>query len=449
MGRFLFPSFPREFETEFSRRYNEDAAPVARIALMFGVAVYLAFYVWDRVVDIDNSTKTLMIRILVVALAIVALSLPRRMFVRNLQLIMVACITVAGLAHAAIMTTLRDGLLHGIPGVVLILMYNFVFFRLLFLPSLITGIIITAAHEEAVRYSLPIDFIIVENFFIVATLISGSAVAYLLESLFRTQFLTDKQLNSERMRTNELIESLFPARIAERLKAGETCIAESHGEVSVLFSDLVGFTSLTKKLSPGQLVDVLSDYFSMLDQLTEKHEIEKIKTIGDAYMVVSGLTDEGRNTAEHIADFALEMVQSIHEYAEKHDFPMALRVGISTGQVISGVIGLKKPSFDLWGETVNLASRMESHSEPGYIQVSEATYWRLHEKYDFARRGTIDVKGVGKVETFFLLSKKAERKIAAPAASAPAAWPDDTRAVAMATAIGETSGVDTAPEPDP
>jgi class 3 adenylate cyclase len=447
MRNILFPSFPKELEAEFSRRYNEDAAPVARIALMFGIAVYLAFYFWDRVIDIDNSPKTLMIRIVVVLSAIAGLSLPRRIFSRHLQLIMITCITGAGLAHAAIMSILKDGLIHGIPGVVLILMYNFVFFRLLFFPSLVAGIIITVAHEEAVRHTLTTDFIIVENFFIVATLISGSAVSYLLDSLFRTQFLTNKQLDSERMRTNGLIESLFPARIAERLKAGETCIAESHGEVSVLFSDLVGFTSLTKKLSPGQLIDVLSDYFSMLDRLTEKHEIEKIKTIGDAYMVVSGLADEGRNTAEHIADFALEMVRSIHEYAEKHDFPLALRAGISTGQVISGVIGLKKPSFDLWGETVNLASRMESHSEPGHIQVSEATYWRLHEKYDFTRRGAIEVKGVGKVETFFLLRKKAEGIIAAPASS-PYAWPDDTRPAAVA-AVGEGSDAGTALEPDP
>src|SRR5262249_18631818 len=148
------------------------------------------------------------------------------------------------------------------------------------------------------------------------------------------------------------------------------------------------------------------DYFSMLDVLTEKHGVEKIKTVGDAYMVASGLGYEHENSAEHIADFALDMIKAIRDYAERHHFPMALRIGISTGQVVSGVLGLKKPLFDVWGDTVNLASRMESHSEAGQIQVSEATYWRLQENYDFVARGAIEVKGVGPVETYFLLGRK-------------------------------------------
>ena len=408
MGKILFPSFPPELEAEFSRSYNRDAATVARVALMLGGIVFLSFYVWDRVLDVNNSLVSLVLRLAVAASAAAALAIPRSVFVRHFQPIMVAVITGAGLAHASIMSIINNGMMNGIAGVVLVLMYNFVFFRLRFLPSMVGGIIITAAHEAAIFCCLPVDEIIVQNLFIVFTLISGAAVSYLLESLFRTQFLTNRQLDAERRRANGLIETLFPARIAERLKAGEKVIAESHGEASVLFSDLVGFTTLTEKLSPGQLVEVLNDYFSMLDQLTEKHGVEKIKTIGDAYMVVAGLSDTERNTTEHIADFALEMRETMRNYAERHHFPLALRIGISTGQVISGVIGLKKPSFDLWGETVNLASRMESHSEHGQIQVSETTYWRLHERYELSCRGTIDVKGLGRVETYFLLGKKVE-----------------------------------------
>ncbi len=149
----------------------------------------------------------------------------------------------------------------------------------------------------------------------------------------------------------------------------------------------------------------------MLDDLTEKHGVEKIKTVGDAYMVASGLNYERDNSAEHIADFALDMVESIREYAERHHFPLAMRVGISTGQVVSGVIGLKKPLFDVWGDTVNLASRMESTSEAGQIQVSEATYWRLHERYQLLPRGVIEVKGVGSVETYYLTGRKAAETV--------------------------------------
>ena len=418
MGKILFPSFPRELEAEFSSSYNVDAGTFTWVALILGTLVFLSFYVgFDRVLDIDNSLATLAIRIGMVATAMVVAVLPRPIFVRYLQSIMMTLVTAVGLAYVAIMLILRGGLMQGTAGTVLILMYNFVFFRLRFIPSLVAGIIITAAHEEAIRYALPTNMVFVQNFFVVLTLISGAAISYLLESRFRTQFLTNRQLDAERLRANGLIEALFPARIAERLKAGEKVIPESHGEASVLFSDLVGFTTLTEKLSPGQLVEVLNDYFSMLDRLTEKHGVEKIKTIGDAYMVVSGLSEMGRNTAEHIADFALEMREAIQRYAEQHNFPLALRIGISTGQVISGVIGLKKPSFDLWGETVNLASRMESHSEPGQIQVSETTYWRLHERYELTCRGGIEVKGLGRVETYFLQGKKAEAGGVAPVPS--------------------------------
>jgi class 3 adenylate cyclase len=256
------------------------------------------------------------------------------------------------------------------------------------------------------RFFLSFDLVIVYNFFLVSTLVSGAAVTYLLEGLFRREFLKSKELAAERAKSDNLIEGLFPARVAQRLKAGEATVAESHGEATILFSDLVGFTTLTRKLAPGHLVEVLTDYFSMLDALTEKHGVEKIKTVGDAYMVASGLNYERENSAEHIADFALEMVQAVRAYAERHHFPLAMRVGISTGQVVSGVIGVKKPLFDVWGDTVNLASRMESTSEAGQIQVSEATYWRLHESYELVPRGPIEVKGVGAVETFFLMGRK-------------------------------------------
>ena len=414
MGKYLYPWFPAELETEFLRKYDQDSAKVARTTLMLGGLVYCAFYIWDRVIDVDHSLETLLIRVIVALVILSGLLIPRHIFVRHLQKIVSGQIVFAGLAHVGILSLIKDGFVLGMPGVILVLMYNFVFFRLLFLPSTVGGLIVLAAHDFVMtKYFLPTDLVVAYNFFLVSTLVSGAAVTYLLEGLFRSEFLKTKQLDaerakadSERVKADNLIESLFPARIAQKLKAGEETVAESHGEATILFSDLVGFTNLTRRLAPGHLVEVLTDYFSMLDALTEKHGVEKIKTVGDAYMVASGLNYEHENSAEHIANFALEMVEAIRDYAERHHFPLAMRVGISTGQVVSGVIGLKKPLFDVWGDTVNLASRMESHSEAGQIQVSEATYWRLHEKYDLVPRGAIEVKGVGSVETFFLIGRK-------------------------------------------
>jgi class 3 adenylate cyclase len=244
------------------------------------------------------------------------------------------------------------------------------------------------------------------DWFLFSGLVAGGIITYFIERLSRSQFLIGKDLELERRRTDALVKNLLPVRIADRLKAGEKIIAESHGEATVLFADLVGFSSLTKRLSPGHLVEILNDIFSLLDDLTERHGVEKIKTIGDAYMVVAGAGVTRTNAAAAVAEFALDMISQIKSYAEKHDLPLALRVGISTGSVISGVIGTKKLSFDLWGETVNLASRMETNSEGGQIQVSETTFWRLHTHYDFSERRRIAVQGLGEVETYFLLSRK-------------------------------------------
>jgi adenylate cyclase len=419
MGKFLYPWFPPALEAQFRRHYNQQSANVARYSMVLGGIVYCAFFIWDRVVDAGHSLETLAIRVVVAFLIVSVLLVPRRIFVRYLQELVSFAVVSAGLAHVVILSIIKEGFVVGMPGVILVLMYNFVFFRLLFIPSAIGGLLVLTAHDLVMsRYFLPTDLVVAYNFFLVATFVSGATVTYVLEGLFRREFIKTKELDAarakadgERAKADNLIDSMFPGRVAERLKAGETTVAESHGEATILFSDLVGFTTLTRKLAPGHLVEVLTDYFSMLDDLTEKHGVEKIKTVGDAYMVASGLNYERDNSAEHIADFALDMVESIREYAERHHFPLAMRVGISTGQVVSGVIGLKKPLFDVWGDTVNLASRMESTSEAGQIQISEATYWRLHERYQLLPRGVIEVKGVGSVETYYLTGRKAAETV--------------------------------------
>jgi adenylate cyclase len=150
---------------------------------------------------------------------------------------------------------------------------------------------------------------------------------------------------------------------------------------------------------------VLNEIFSVFDSLAQKWGVEKIKTIGDAYMVVCGL-EHRSNCAEPVADFALEMVDIVKEYAAKHNFPISIRVGISTGQVTSGVIGLTKPTFDVWGETVTLASRMEALAATERVQVSETTFWRLREDFELEPRGPIEVKGFGRVEAYFLIGRR-------------------------------------------
>jgi class 3 adenylate cyclase len=217
------------------------------------------------------------------------------------------------------------------------------------------------------------------------------------------------------MRSDRLLLNILPRPIAERLKRDASAIAEAYAEVTVLFADIVDFTRLSAGITPRQLVDLLNDVFSEFDRLAEQHGLEKIKTIGDAYMVVGGLPALRPDHAEAVAEMALEMQRALEGCAMRAGTPLALRIGIHSGPVVAGVIGKKKFIYDLWGDTVNTASRMESHGLPDAIQVSEATYERLRDRYLFRERGVIPIKSKGEMTTYLMLG----RKDAAVAAAVP------------------------------
>jgi len=214
-----------------------------------------------------------------------------------------------------------------------------------------------------------------------------------------------QDLRSEREKSERLLLNILPSPIADRLKQEESSIADSFGEVTVLFADIVGFTKLSARISPQELVDLLNQIFSMFDKLAEIHQLEKIKTIGDAYMVAAGIPHHRVDHAEAIADMALDMLTALKQFNKENRQDFSIRIGVNTGPVIAGVIGTKKFIYDLWGDTVNIASRMESQGIPGYVQVTESTYQILKEKYLFRERGLINIKGKGNMLTYLLIRK--------------------------------------------
>ncbi|MBL1173859.1 adenylate/guanylate cyclase domain-containing protein [Pantanalinema sp. GBBB05] len=214
----------------------------------------------------------------------------------------------------------------------------------------------------------------------------------------------EANLRAEQEKADRLLLNILPAEIAEKLKQDQTAIADRFEEVTILFADIVSFTELSTKISPIELVSCLNEIFSAFDQLAEQHDLEKIKTIGDAYMVVGGLPTPRPDHAEAIAQMALDMQREITKFQTCIGTNFQLRIGIHTGTVVAGVIGLKKFSYDLWGDAVNLASRMESHGIVGAIQVSDTTYDRLKHKFLLEKRGLISVKGRGEVLTYLLKS---------------------------------------------
>jgi len=217
--------------------------------------------------------------------------------------------------------------------------------------------------------------------------------------------LAEEALYAEQEKSEKLLLNILPKAIADRLKQFHGVIADSFDSVTVLFADLVSFTRMSSELSPQDLVDLLNLIFSTFDTLCETYGLEKIKTIGDAYMVAGGIPIPTNNHAEAIALMALDMVDKVAELRDLTGRPLQIRVGIHTGAVIAGVIGTQKFIYDLWGDTVNVASRMESHSEVGKIQVTEATYELLKHKFNLVERGAIEVKGKGQMQTYWLTSK--------------------------------------------
>jgi len=216
----------------------------------------------------------------------------------------------------------------------------------------------------------------------------------------------EQALRLEQQKSEQLLLNILPKPIVESLKQFEGSLAQQFTEATILFADIVGFTSLSAQIPPLELLDLLNQVFSVFDQLAEKHGVEKIKTIGDAYMAASGLPVPMDNHAEAIAQMALDMQQAIHQFQTQQGESFQIRIGISTGPVVAGVIGIKKFSYDLWGDAVNIASRMESSGVPGRIQVTAATKERLQDKFLFEERGAILVKGKGKMITYWLIGRK-------------------------------------------
>jgi class 3 adenylate cyclase len=215
-----------------------------------------------------------------------------------------------------------------------------------------------------------------------------------------------ERIELEKQRHETLLRNILPGQIVTRLNDGEVVIADRVEEATILFADLVGFTAVASRVTPAVLVDNLNRVFSAFDDLCRRLQIEKIKTIGDAYMAAAGLPLPRPDHAEVIADFALAMLDALETVNTMIEVPFQIRIGIHTGSVVAGVIGSHRFLYDIWGDAVNLASRLETHSLPGRIHVSARTSEILASSYEFEPRGLINLRGIGKVKTFFLTARK-------------------------------------------
>lgn len=229
-------------------------------------------------------------------------------------------------------------------------------------------------------------------------------IAYREQAEMETRLLLETT-KSQKEKIEELLLNILPKPIAKRLQERQSIIADSFSDVSVLFADLVGFTNFASQTSAAETVKVLNQIFSLFDELSLRHGLEKIKTMGDAYMVVGGLPEPQENHAFAIAQMALDMQAAVASFNVENNHNFSLRIGINIGGVVAGVIGLTKFSYDLWGDTVNVAQRMESNGIPGEIQVTPAVYERLKDKFLFKMRGAVEIKGKGEMMVYLLVGR--------------------------------------------
>lgn len=258
--------------------------------------------------------------------------------------------------------------------------------------------------------SLPIPSHVKDTFFLM-NIIGTTCILYAVMRYFQSQKeRTLLELNLEQARSEKLLLNVLPKSIATRLKDNDMRIADSHENVTILFADIVGFTKMTASMPPAELVDLLSQLFSRFDALASNYGLEKIKTIGDGYMVVGGAPVTRDDHATVIAELALEMQKGLAHFNAQTNKKLQMRIGISSGPVVAGVIGTSKFAYDIWGDAVNMASRMEKTAHPDSIQISEVTYQLLQaselfkQNHHLASRGLIEIKGKGEVNTYILAS---------------------------------------------
>ncbi len=403
-----FPS--PALEADFRADYALNSLPQLRAALLAGALFWCMFGPLDsRVADGADLTWLRTMRfgmVLPALLAGVAFTfLPAAARLQQWLVLVVACVVFAGLAG----TSAREGIPAEFPrsGLLLAVPLAFAFARLRTPFALAVATFAFVSHEAG--FILGRDYrgfdLVYESSFAFASVGGGLVIAYALERSVRTDFLLRQEIAAERARSESLLRNILPEPVADRLKDGPAVIADGFADVTVLFADIVRFTPNSARITPVQLIAILDDVFTRFDELADRYGLEKIKTIGDAYMVVGGIPEPRAGHVEAVAAMALEMRDAIADVEWPGGEQVDLRIGIATGSVVAGVIGRRKFAYDLWGETVNLAGRMESHGLPGAIQVSETVYERLRLSHAFEHRGLIEMKGMGEVRAYILLGR--------------------------------------------
>jgi class 3 adenylate cyclase len=401
--------FPKEIETIFFDDYFQKSLIQVRFALILALFFELVSAILDQWIAPELRAKVLFLRyciIVPVLLSFLSFTFSS-VFKRFMQPAISLVILIVASSFIGFTLVTRN-LSIDTPGVILVILYAYTAIKLNFVYATFVGWTITGLSNIVSIFYInpPLPTLVENNFHLFLANFLGMFANYLMEYYIRKDYCHDRILEEERDKAEQLLINILPASIAERLKREQVTIADTFPEATIMFADIVGFTPISTRLTAIELVNLLNKIFSAFDQLVERHDLEKIKTIGDAYMVVGGLPTPRNDHAEAIAEMALDMQEAIVHFNQETNETFSIRIGINSGPVVAGVIGLKRFIYDLWGDAVNTASRMESHGLANCIQVSQTTYELLQDKYIFEERGLIQVKGKGEMLTYILKGRK-------------------------------------------
>ncbi|USQ75713.1 adenylate/guanylate cyclase domain-containing protein [Ornithinimicrobium cryptoxanthini] len=320
-------------------------------------------------------------------------------------------LTLNGSAGLAVLVLSEIAGMHdslAAPAILLVAIFAFVVLRLRFILAFVAAGIYLVGFASLVALH-PTPTALLQLFLVAVAMVVGLATTYLLERGARDVFAQRRFIEAQTVALAEahatserLLLNVLPAKIAQRLEAGETTIADWFDDTTVLFADLVGFTPLATRLEPRATRDLLDRLFTGFDERAERHGLEKIKTIGDAYMAVGGVPEPSSDHPARVVAFGLDLLDLVALVAADLGQTLALRIGIHTGPVVAGVVGTQKFSYDLWGDTVNVASRLESQGVAGALHISETTWLRVRGLVEATSRGPMELKGRGSMPTFLV-----------------------------------------------
>ena len=389
----------------YDQYYLQILKASLRYACPIAAAVYFSFCPVDWIASgsLAEAIKRLPLRALVsIVLLAFWVVAPRLRSQRTAMIILTSLYTFVLLDTLALVLGYPEGLILGQPSLLLVTMCACGMFLIRPIPLAIAGLIgLIADIWACVLAKVPSSEIIVVAFQFGIGIVISCIFMVLVERELRRRHFLERSLAVEKEQSDILLHDILPEYVIKRIHEGAGYIAEAMSEVDIIFIDIVGFSTMATRLAPTHLIEILGAIFRSFDANCERHGVTKIKTIGDAYMAATNLPEPTQLNAIRAVEFCQEALLSVKEVARKTGIPIDVRIGVATGSVIAGVLSLKRPAYDLWGETVNLASRMESTGEPGRIQIAEKTYWRIKDRFDCEPR-SVDVDGLGRLKTYFI-----------------------------------------------